>query len=83
MSAKLLVLSKRQLQTPPTTNQHFVSVDVLKNDMRRPATFVTPACEGCVPSAVKSVVSHTNPSDLGVVPAAQKYGPHATQGATV
>ena len=55
----------------------------LTKSSRSCATFWRPLALGCVPSLDwRSLQAHDRPALLGVVPSAQRYGPHPTQGAT-
>src|SRR6266496_1618614 len=56
---------------------------VLKKKSSSEPTFRSPDCEGCVPSDSKSARTQVRQSKRGVVPFAQRYGPHAIQGAPV
>src|SRR4051812_10353640 len=70
-------------QYPPFTNQQRVYGEFRKKSSNFSATLATPACEGLKPSASKSAGSQTNPSERGVVPAVQRYGPHNSSGAAL
>lgn len=70
-------------QLSPARNQQRVTGDVLKKSSSILPTLPTPDGDGCVPSLERSVVAQTSPSERGITPRPQRYGPQATQGATV
>src|SRR5262249_9021145 len=63
-------------------NQGVVVGLVLKKASKWLATLKTPLLDGCVKSSRTSSQFQTKPSERGLVPSAQRYGPHATHGAT-
>src|SRR5207249_10316903 len=74
--------------TPPTgelaaANHDFVSSEARKKLSSIVPTLVRPDVAGCVPSGPESVCCQVNPSERGVVPLAQRYGPQAIHGAAL
>ena len=59
-------------QTPPVTNQHWVTGEFLKKFNSMVPTLVCPELEGCVPSDTKSASTQVRPSERGVVPFAHR-----------
>src|SRR5205823_2664932 len=72
----------RALPGSGTVNHGSVNGDVVKKFANCAPTFGTPLPgDGCVPSLWKSDCTHVNPSERGLVPFAQRYGPQASHGA--
>jgi hypothetical protein len=65
----------------PAVRNHPAAVrSCKKNSNNIMAALRAPLSESVAPSSPKSSRSHVTPSERGIVPFAQKYGPHATHG---